>query len=107
LRQKTTRDALTTALSDYTDKLLQRRAVLAAVQAYEKRALASTRQTVARMLDSIMAYLQRLLNPGLPWELKRTEKGLGLHLKYDCAVTLQTLTELLGRAEIVELTDEQ
>jgi len=64
-------------------------------------------KTVTRLLDSITVYLQRLLTPGLPWELKRTEKGLGLHVKYDCAVTLQTLTELLGGAEIVELTDEQ
>lgn len=102
-----TRGALTAALSDYTDKLLQRRAVLAAMQAYEKRALASTRQTVARMLDSIMAYLQRLIAPGLPWELKRTEKGLGLHVKDKCTFTRSALTEQLGRAEIVELTDTQ
>lgn len=102
-----TRGALTAALSGDTDKLLQRRAVLAAMQAYEMRVLASTRQTVSRMLDSIMAYLQCLIAPDLPWELKRTEKGLGLHVKNDCTLALQTLTELLGRAEIVELTDTQ
>jgi len=59
------------------------------------------------MLDSMVAYLQRLIAAGLQWELKRTEKGLGLHVKDDCTLALQTLTELLGRAEMVELTDEQ
>jgi hypothetical protein len=102
-----TRDALSAALSGHTDTLLQRRAVLAAMQAYEKRALASTRFTVNHMLDSIMAYLQRLMAPGLPWELKRTENGLGLYVKSDCTLNLSTITEQLGRAEIVELTDEQ
>jgi hypothetical protein len=102
-----TRGALTAALSQHTDKLLQRRAVLAAFQAHEKRALASTRQTVARMLDSIMAYLERLVAPDLPWELKRTEKGLGLYVKSDCTLTLAIISEQLGRAEVVELTDKQ
>ena len=102
-----TRAALTAALSENTDKRLQRQAVLAAMQAYEKRALASTRQTVSRMLDSIMAYLQRLLAPGLPWELKRSQKGLGLHAKQDCTLTLPVLSDHLGRAEIVELTEAQ
>ena len=59
------------------------------------------------MPDTIMAYLQRLIASGLPWELERTEKGLGLHVKSDCTLTLQTLNELLGRAEIVELDDTQ
>ena len=82
-----TSDTLDAALAATADNLLQTRAVLAAVQVYDKRVLACTRQTVSRMLDSIMTYLQRLLASGLPWELKRTQKGLGLHAKHDLADT--------------------
>jgi hypothetical protein len=99
-----TRDALTAALSEHTDKLAQRRAVRAAFQVREKQALASTRQTIARMLDSIMAYLERLVAPDLPWSLKRTEKGLSL---YVCTLTLANITEQLGRAEVVPAMGER
>jgi hypothetical protein len=102
-----TRDALTVALSQHTDRLAQRRAVLAAIQTREKRALARSRQTIGRMLDSIMGYLERLIAPGLPWELKCTERGLGLYIKSDCILTLAGITEQLGRAEMIELTDKQ
>ena len=54
-----------------------------------------------------MAYLQRLLAPSLPWELKTTKKGLGLYVKSDCALQLSIIAEQLGRAEVVELTEEQ
>jgi hypothetical protein len=101
-----TRDALTAALSEHTDKLAQRRAVRA-FQVREKQALASTRQTIARMLDSIMAYLERLVAPDLPWSLRRTEKGLGLYVKSRCTLTLADITKQLGRAEVIELTDQQ
>ena len=33
---------------------------------------------------------------------QKDPKGLGLHVKHDCTLTLQTLSEQLGKAEIVE-----
>jgi hypothetical protein len=59
------------------------------------------------MLNSIMAYLERLAAPDLPWELKRTAKGLGLYAKTSCTLTLVAIQAQLGRAEIIVLTDEQ
>jgi hypothetical protein len=102
-----TRDALIAALSSSIDTLRQRRAVLAAIKACEKRVLASTRFATDHMLDSIMAYLERLVAPGLPWELRRSEKGLGHYIKEDCTVTLTVIRKQLGRAEVVELTKVQ
>jgi hypothetical protein len=102
-----TRVALTAALAKHTDHLQQRAAVLAALQACEKRPLARSRSTINRMLHSIMAYLERLMAPDLPWELKRTEKGLGVYAKMDCTLTLAAIHAQLGRAEVVVLTEEQ
>jgi hypothetical protein len=102
-----TKDALIAALSSSTDTLRQRTAVLAALKACEKRVLANTRSATDHMLDSIMAYLERLVAPGLPWELRRLEKGLGLYIKGDCSVTLTAIRKQLGRAEVVELTKVQ
>ena len=102
-----TREALTAALIEHTDKAAQRACVLALIQAREKRKLASTRVGVMHRLDTIMAYLERMLSPSLPWELRTSEKGLGLYVKRDCSLDLHTVITQLGKAEIVQLTDEQ
>jgi hypothetical protein len=102
-----TRVALTAALALNTTHLKQRAAVLAALRACEKRPLARSRSTINRMLSSIMAYLERLVAPDLPWELKRTEKGLGVYAKTSCTLTLAAIHAQLGRAEVIVLTEEQ
>jgi hypothetical protein len=102
-----TRAALTTALAKHTDHLQQRAAVLAVLRAYEKRPLARSRSTISRMLNGIMAYLERLVAPDLPWELKRTEKGLGVYAKTSFTLTLAAIQAQLGRAEVIVLTEEQ
>eukprot|EP00953_Heterococcus_sp_UTEX-ZZ885_P006437 3936-Heterococcus_DN1.PRE.6 len=102
-----TRAALTAALLNSTDTVRQRTAVLAAIKACEKRVLASTRSATNHMLDSIMAYLERLVAPSLPWELRRSGKGLGLYIKEECTVTLTAIRKQLGRAEVIELTKVQ
>ena len=107
LIQDATREALTAALREHTDKAAQRAAVLVAIQAQEKRKLASTRFGVMHTLDTIMAYLERLLSPSLPWELRTSEKGLGLYVKGGCTLDLHTVITQLGKAEMVQLTDEQ
>jgi hypothetical protein len=59
------------------------------------------------MLGIIMAYLERLVAPDLPWELKRTEKGLGVFVKVDCTLTIAAIHAQLGRAEIIMITEKQ
>jgi hypothetical protein len=102
-----TREALTAALREHSDKAAQRACVLAVIQAREKRKFASTRVGVMHKLDTVMAYLERMLSPSLPWELRTSEKGLGLYVKRDCSLDLHTFITQLGKAEIVQLTDEQ
>ena len=102
-----TREALTAALREHTEQAAQRTAVLAVFQAHEKRKLATTRFGVMHALDTIMAYLERLLSPSLLWELRTTEKGLGLYVKGGCTLDLHTVITQLGKAEMVQLTDQQ
>ena len=59
------------------------------------------------MLGIIMAYLERLVAPDLPRELKRTEEGLGVYVKVDCTLTLAAIHAQLGRAEIIEITGRE
>jgi hypothetical protein len=107
LMHDATREALTAALREHSDKAAQRACVLAVIQAREKRKFASTRVGVMHKLDTVMAYLERMLSPSLPWELRTSEKGLGLYVKRDCSLDLHTFITQLGKAEIVQLTDEQ
>ena len=103
LIQDATREALTAALREHTDKAAQRAAVLVAIQAQEKRKLASTRFGVMHTLDTIMAYLERLLSPSLLSQ----NKCDGLYVKRECTLDLHTVITQLGKAEMVQLTDEQ
>jgi DNA-binding protein H-NS len=107
LMHDATREALTAALREHSDKAAQRACVLAVIQAREKRKFASTRVGVMHKLDTIMVYLERLLSPSLPWELRTSEKGLGLYVKGGCTLDLHTFITQLGKAEVVQLTDEQ
>ena len=107
LMHDATREALTAALTEHTDRAAQRAAVLAVIQGHEKRKLATTRVGVMHRLDTIMAYLERMLSPRLPWQLRTGEKGLGFYVKSGCTVNLHTVITQLGKAEMVQLTDEQ
>ena len=72
-----TREALTAALTEHTDRAAQRAAVLAVIQGHEKRKLASTRVGVMHRLDTIMAYLERMLSQGCLGSLGQVRKALG------------------------------
>ena len=98
-----TREALTAALREHTEQAAQRTAVLAVFQAHEKRKLATTRFGVMHALDTIMAYLERLLSPSLLSQ----NKCDGLYVKRECTLDLHTVITQLGKAEMVQLTDEQ